>query len=155
MERTLSFIGKASARILKSAVERIFLRLAAPFNAKHLKVMVDNDWYIIGTIRYNVSVPQGDYSGAEGILSPQEIEAIRARERALLRMALAAMGMARKVALQFPRPAVEEYLTVEYALKYFREKRPDLIKILETERGRRWLSNQIEEIKEWLWGEQA
>jgi len=105
VERTLSFVGKASARILKSAVERIFLRLIGPFNAKHLKVMVDNDWYIIESIRYNASRPQADFSGAEGKLSPQEIQALRARERVLLRMALAAMGMAKKTALQFPREA--------------------------------------------------
>jgi len=151
MERTISFLGKASARILKAAVERMFLKLVAPFNAKHLKVMVDNDWYIIETIRYNASVPQGDYSGAEGKLTPQEIEAIRMRERILLRMALSAMGMAKKTARQFPREVVEQYLTPEYAFKYFREKRPDLIPILETPEGYKWLINQIEEVKEWLW----
>ena len=70
----------------------------------------------------------------------------------MTRMALAALGFARMITSRFPRPLVEEYLNTEYAFKWLKNKRPELIPILETEEGRRWLENEVEmDIKPYLW----
>jgi hypothetical protein len=67
-------------------------------------------------------------------------------------MAMAALGFARTIASRFPRPLVEEYLNAEYAFKWLKNKRPELLPILETEEGRRWLENEVErDIKPYLW----
>jgi hypothetical protein len=65
---------------------------------------------------------------------------------------MAALGFARMIASRFPRPLVEEYLNTEYAFKWLKKKRPELLPILETENGMRWLENEVErDIKPYLW----
>ena len=48
----MSLVGKASAKILAKTLERMVVGLIAPFDAAHLQIMVDHDWYIVETIRW-------------------------------------------------------------------------------------------------------
>jgi hypothetical protein len=53
---------------------------------------------------------------------------------------------------KFPKPLVEQYLNVEYASKWLKNKRPDLLPVLETEKGAQWLRKEVEiDIKPYLW----
>jgi hypothetical protein len=47
---------------------------------------------------------------------------------------------------------VDQYLNVEYASKWLKKHQPDLLPVLETEKGTQWLQNEVEkDIKPYLW----
>ena len=112
--------------------------------------MIDHDWYVIDSILW-VANQQPSYPPE---LSHEEIKYMEASRDRMTRMALAALGFARMITSRFPRPLVEEYLNTEYAFKWLKNKRPELLPILETEEGRRWLEDEVErDIKPYLWPE--
>jgi hypothetical protein len=120
----------------------------APFDAKHLQIMINHDWYVIESILW-AAKQQPNYPPE---LSEEEMNHMEASRLRMTRMAMASLGFARMIASRFPRPLVEEYLNTEYAFKWLKNKRPELLPILETEEGRRWLENEVErDIKPYLW----
>jgi len=124
--------------------------LMAPFDAQHLQIMIDNNWYVIESVLWAAN-QQPNYPHE---LSQEEVEHMEASRERVTRMALAALGFARMITSRFPRPLVEEYLNIEYAFKWLKNKRPELLPILETEEGRRWLEDEVErDIKPYLWPE--
>jgi len=134
-------------------VERTFLRLAAPFDAKHLQIMVDYGFYLIETITWAIQNPEKNHlEVAEGELPPDDVQRLRAREVVLLKMAVVALGMAKRVIALYPRKLGEEYLTPEYAFKYFGQKRPDLIPVLRTPEGYKWLRGELMEVRRFMYG---
>ncbi|MBS7633742.1 hypothetical protein KEJ15_09080, partial [Candidatus Bathyarchaeota archaeon] len=69
-----------------------------------------------------------------------------------IRMALAALGFSRVIVSKFPKPLVDQYLNVGYTSKWLKKHRPDLLPVLETEKGALWLQNEVEkDIKPYLW----
>lgn len=152
MERAIGFMGKAGAKVLAKTLERMVVGLIAPFDAEHLKIMIDHDWYIIETIKWNAEHGLKQRPDYPKELSPEEIERIEAMRKRAVRMALAALGFSRMIVSKFPKALVEKYLSVDYAFKWLGKHRPDLLPILETEKGRRWLKNEVEsDIKPYLW----
>jgi hypothetical protein len=120
----------------------------APFDAQHLQIMIDNNWYVIESVLWAAN-QQPSYPHE---LSQEEVEHMEASRERVTRMALAALGFARMITSRFPRPLVEEYLNTEYAFKWLKNKRPELLPVLETEEGSRWLENEVEkDIKPYLW----
>lgn len=148
LERTLTLLGRAGAKILAKSLERAVIGLMAPFDAKHLQIMINHDWYVIESILW-AAKRQPNYPPE---LSEEEMKHMEASRLRMTRMAMAALGFSRMIASRFPRPLVEEYLNTEYAFKWLKNKRPELLPILETEEGRRWLENEVErDIKPFLW----
>ena len=134
--------------MLAKSLERVIIGLMAPFDAQHLQIMIDSDWYVIESVLW-AAKHKPDYPSE---LSEEEVKRIEASRDRMTRMAMAALGFARMIASRFPRPLVEEYLNVDYAFKWLKNKRPELLPILETEEGRRWLENEVErDIKPYLW----
>jgi hypothetical protein len=144
----LTLLGRAGAKILAKSLERAVIGLMAPFDAQHLQIMIDNKWYVIESVLWAAN-QQPNYPQE---LSQEEVKQMEASRDRTTRMALAALGFARMITSRFPRPLVEEYLNLEYAFKWLKNKRPELLPILETEEGRRWLENEVErDIKPYLW----
>ena len=134
--------------MLAKSLERVIIGLMAPFDAQHLQIMIDNDWYVIESVLW-AAKHKPDYPSE---LSEEEVKRMETSRDRMTRMAMAALGFARMIASRFPRPLVEEYLNVDYAFKWLKNKRPELLPILETEEGRRWLENEVErDIKPYLW----
>lgn len=134
--------------MLAKSLERLVIGLMAPFDAQHLQIMIDHDWYVIESVLW-AAKRQPNYPSE---LSEEEVKRMEASRDRMTRMAMAALGFARMIASRFPRPLVEEYLNVGYAFKWLKDKRPELLPILETEEGRRWLENEVErDIKPYLW----
>ena len=126
--------------------------LIAPFDELHLQIMVDHDWYIIETIRWNAQHERKRPLEYPSELCEEEIRRIEALRNRAIRMAMAALGLSRMIVSKFPKPLVEQYLNVEYASKWLKRNRPDLLPVLETDEGKRWLQNEVEkDIKPYLW----
>lgn len=148
----MSLVGKASAKILAKTLERMVVALIAPFDAAHLQIMADHDWYIVETVRWTAQHQADQAPEYPPELSPQEKDRIEALRKQTVRMALAALGFSRVIVSKFPKPLAEQYLNVAYATKWLKKHRPDLLPILETEKGARWLQNEVEkDIKPYLW----
>jgi hypothetical protein len=148
----VSVVGRAGARILAKTLERMVVGLIAPFDAAHLQIMIDHDWYIIETIRWNAKHGSKHPPTYPPELSEEEIRRIEALRSRAIRMAMAALGFSSMIVSKFPKPLVEQYLNVEYASKWLKNKRPDLLPVLETEKGAQWLRKEVEtDIKPYLW----
>jgi len=148
----VSLVGKASAKILAKTLERMVVGLIAPFDAAHLQIMVDHDWYIVETVRWTSQHQADQAPEYPPELSPEEKDRIEALRKQTVRMALAALGFSRVIVSKFPKPLAEQYLNVAYASKWLKKHRPDVLPILETPKGARWLQNEVEkDIKPYLW----
>jgi hypothetical protein len=148
----VSLVGKASAKILAKTLERMVVALIAPFDAAHLQIMVDHDWYIVETVRWTAQHQSDQAPDYPPELSPEEKDRIEALRKQTVRMALAALGFSRVIVSKFPKPLAEQYLNVAYAFKWLKKHRPDVLPILETEKGAQWLQNEVEkDIKPYLW----
>jgi len=141
-------IGKVSAVAAKAAIESLMAKFLSLFNENHLRLMIDNDWYIIESIQWSMR-HRPDYRG----VPPDQARWFEARRLYFVKMGFAALGFARSIALMFPRHVVEKYLNAEYALKYFDKNIPWVSKVIREkgDRGRRWLEKQVKEIKDFLY----
>jgi len=151
VERLWRSLGRVSAAAAKAAAESIIMNAVRMFDERHLRVMIRNDWYLIESLRWNLRNLRR-YDRHPG--APRELaEEFERRKAYFVKMGLAALGFMKQLAGFFPRQLVEKYLSVDYALKYYREKAPWVVRVVEEEpNGRRWLENQIEEIKAFLYG---
>ena len=151
--RGFRFLGRLSSRVPAKAIEQAFIGLMRPFNGEHLKVLIDHGWYMIETIRWAAANPGQGYENVPE-LSPEEILILERRRQAMLKIGLATLGAAKTVSSKVPRPVAEQYISAEYFRKWFKEKRPDLLKVIEGAgaRGERWLEKQIEELREFFLG---
>ena len=148
----MSLVGKASAKILAKTLERMVVALIAPFDAAHLQIMVDHDWYIVETVRWTAQHQADQAPDYPPELSQEEKERIEALRKQTVRLALAALGFSRVIVSKFPKPLAEQYLNVAYAFKWLKKHRPGILPILETAKGARWLQNEVEkDIKPYLW----
>jgi len=134
--------------MVAKALEQTFIALIAPFDADHLQVMMDHDWYVIESLRWAAKY-RPDYPTE---MDPNEVKRIEAMRGRLVKAAMATLGFSRMTLSRFPRVLVEQYLNAEYALKWLSKKRQDLLPKLQTEKGARWLERQAEEVKAFLWG---
>ena len=148
MEKALSLAGKTGARVVSKVLEQMFISLMAPFDAKHLQIMVDHGWHVIESIRWSAT-HKAEYPPE---LDAEEVKRLERMHGRLIKAALAALGFTRTVVSRFPRVLVEQYVSREYAMKWFRRHRPDIIPILETEKGGEWLTMEVGEVKTFLWG---
>jgi len=151
----VSLVGKASAKILAKTLERMVVGLIAPFDAAHLQIMVDHDWHIVETVRWTTQHQADQAPDYPPELRPEEKDRIESLRTQTVRMALAALGFSRVIFSKFPKPLAEQYLNFGYAAKWLKKHRPDVLPILETEKGARWLKNEDEnDIKPYLWPSQ-
>ena len=151
----MSLVGKASAKILAKTLERMVVALIAPFDAAHLQIMIDHDWYIVETVRWTAQHQADQAPDYPPELSQEEKDRIEALRKQTVRMALAALGFSRVIVSKFPKPLAQQYLNVAYAAKWLKKHRPDLLPVLETEKGAQWLQNEVEkDIKPYLWPSQ-
>ena len=148
MEKVLSLAGKTGARVVSKVLEQMFISLMAPFDAKHLQIMVDHGWHVIESIRWSTT-HKAEYPPELGAEEVKRLERMHGR---LIKATLAALGFTRTVVSRFPRVLVEQYVNREYAMKWFRRHRPDIIPILETEKGGNWLTMEVMEVRAFLWG---
>ncbi|MBS7632776.1 hypothetical protein KEJ15_04030 [Candidatus Bathyarchaeota archaeon] len=137
---------------MAKTLERMVVGLIAPFDAAHLQIMIDHDWYIVETVRWTAQHQADHVPDYPPELSQEEKDRIEALRKQTIRMALAALGFSRVVVSRFPKPLVDQYLNVGYASKWLKKHRPDLLPVLETEKGAQWLQNEVEnDIKPYLW----
>jgi hypothetical protein len=148
MEKALSLAGKAGARVVSKVLEQMFISLMAPFDAKHLQIMVDHGWHVIESIRWSTT-HEPEYPPE---LDAEEVKRLERMHGRLIKAALAALGFTRTVISRFPKALVEQYVSREYAMKWFRRHRSDIIQILETKKGSDWLESEVKEVKAFLWG---
>jgi len=151
---SLRFISRLSLVSVKATIETAFLRLIAPFNAKHLEILINHRWYLIAMVKWAVENPDKLGADLPDSLSHEERKKIEAERFRLMKLALSTLGMARLTVSKLPRQMVEPYLTCEWAKEnWLKKHRPDVLEVLEKrEEGEEWLRSQLEEIKEFLWG---
>jgi len=146
-ERNVGFLGRISAAVMGTVIERAIVALLSAFHGEHLKILMDQDFYIIETTM-NAAKKRPRYERYN--FTPEQITQLEARRMGMVKRALGIMGMIRTLANRFP--AFREELTIEAVRKWLKEQRPDLLAVMDAHPNKAWLENQIKEIRVYFWG---
>jgi hypothetical protein len=146
-ERNVGFLGRISAAVMGTIIERAIVALLSAFHSEHLKILMDQDYYIIETTM-NAAKKRPRYERYN--FTPEQIAQLEARRMGMVKRALGIMGMIRTLANRFP--AFREELTIEAVRKWLKEQRPDLLAAIDAHPNKAWLENQIKEIRVYFWG---
>jgi len=146
-ERTLSFIGRLGARVMATAIERSIVALIGAFHDEHLKILMDQNYYIIETV-LNASKKRPSYEKYN--FSEEQVRQLEYKRLTMTKRALGVMGMIRTLTSKFP--AFREELTLENVRGWLQKQRPDLLALIDAHENKTWLENQIIEIQKFFWG---
>jgi len=146
-ERTLSFIGRLGARVMATAIERSVVALIGAFHDEHLKILMDQNYYIIETV-LNASKKRPSYEKYN--FSEEQVRQLEYKRLTMTKRALGVMGMIRTLTSKFP--AFREELTLENVRGWLQKQRPDLLALIDAHENKTWLENQIIEIQKFFWG---
>jgi len=127
-------VGKTAARM----IERIVKYLMAPFNADVLETFIDRDKLIFSMLYSQYA----DYRR-----NPQKW---RPQDARMLRYAIGSLHMCRDVLHRLPMDIVSQYCTVPHIVEWIKDNRPDLCKVILTNKGMIWLTKQVMEVRRWL-----
>lgn len=146
-ERAISFMGKLGTRIMATIIERSIVALIGAFHGEHLKILMDNNFYVIETV-LTASKKRPRYERYN--FSEEQIRQLEQKRFTMVKRALGLIGMIRTLASRFP--AFREELTLENVRKWLQKERPDLLDFMDKHENKAWLENQINEIRKFFWG---
>ena len=147
VERDISFIGRLGARVMATVIERSIVALIGAFHDEHLKILMDNNYFIIETV-LNASKKRPRYERYG--YSEQQIAQLEYKRLTMTKRALGLMGLIRTLASKFP--AFREDLTLENVRGWLQKQRPDLLAVIDSHSNKNWLQNQVNEILKFFWG---
>lgn len=147
IERSVSFLGRVSAAVMGTVIERSVVALIGAFHDEHLKILMDNDYYVIETT-LNAAKRRPRYERYG--FTPEQIAELERKRLVMVKRALGLMGMIRTLASKFP--AFREQLTEKNAREWLKNQRPDLLKVIDEHSNKKWLKKQIREIQKYFWG---
>jgi len=121
--------------------------LLKAFGPEKINIFIDNEWYIIGSIYYNLKELEPTWSKMN--LSEEEklkVEKIR-RSDFLKRLVIPALERAQWLASKFPASMIEQKITPEWLMKKGDENRPIIAEVVRArgEKGQQWLERQAAE----------
>jgi hypothetical protein len=146
-ERNAGFLGRIGAAIMGTVIERGIVALLSAFHGEHLKMLMDQDFYIIETT-LNAAKKRPRYERYN--FTQEQIAQLESKRMGMVKRALGVMGMIRTLANRFP--AFRDELTIEAVRKWLKEQRPDLLAVIDAHSNKVWLENQIKEIRVYFWG---
>jgi hypothetical protein len=146
-ERNIGFLGRLGAAVMGTVIERGVVALIGAFHDEHLKILMDQDFYVIETTM-NAVKKRPRYERYN--FTPEQIAVLESRRIGMVKRALGIMGMIRTFASRFP--LYRDELTVENVRKWLKEQRPDLLAVIDAHPNKKWLENQITEIRVYFWG---
>jgi hypothetical protein len=146
-ERTISFIGRLGARVMATAIERGVVALIGAFHGEHLKILMDNNYYIIETV-LNASKKRPRYERYG--FSEEQIRQLELKRLTMTKRALGLIGMIRTLVAKFP--GFREDLTLENVRGWLQKRLPDLLAMIDAHENKAWLGNQIREIQKFFFG---
>lgn len=147
VERDISFMGRLGARVMATVIERSIVALIGAFHDEHLKILMDNNYFIIETV-LNASKKRPRYERYN--FSEQQIAQLELKRLTMTKRALGVMGMIRTLTSKFP--AFREELTLENVRGWLQKQRPDLLATIDAHENKTWLENQIIELQKFFWG---
>lgn len=132
---TLSKIGKITARSVGKAIEKVITQFIAPFSKEHLETMIKRDITILELLAAKI----------------KKYDKLSPRHQKMLKIVLAVFGFVKSLVSKLPRETIEPYLTYKKAIKWIKKQKPELYELLTSEEGKKWLTREINELKEWLY----
>lgn len=147
VEKSLSFIGHVSAAIMETVIERSIVALISAFSAEHLRMLMDHNYYVIETV-LNATRKRPNYEKYN--FTPEQIKVLEVRRLAMTKRALGVIGMIRTLASRFPE--YREQLTLDNVRDWMNKHRPDMMATIDAHPNKKWLQNEVNEIKKFFWG---
>ena len=132
---------------MATTIERSIVALIGAFHDEHLKILMDNDYYVIETV-LNASKKRPRYERYG--FSEEQIRQLELKRLTMTKRALGLMGLIRTLVAKFP--GFREELTLENVRGWLQAQRPDLLATIDTHENKAWLENQIDEISRFFWG---
>jgi hypothetical protein len=136
-----------SAAVMETIIERSVVALIGAFHGEHLKILMDQDYYIIETT-LNAAAKRPRYERYG--FTQEQIVQLEQRRLVMVKRALGVIGLVRTLAHRFP--SFREDLTAENARKWLEKQRPDLIAVIDAHPNKKWFENQVKEIRVYFWG---
>lgn len=146
-ERALSFVGRLSVAVMGKAIERAIVALIGAFHDEHLKILMDNDYYVIETV-LNASKKRPRYERYG--FTEDQIRQLEYKRLTMTKRALGIVGMIRTMAAKVP--GFREELTLKNMREWLQKNRPDLLSVIDEHPNKKWLENQVFEVKKFFWG---
>ena len=146
-EHAVSFMGRLGSRIMATTIERSMVALIGAFHDEHLKILMDNNYYIIETV-LNASKKRPRYERYG--FSEEQIRQLELKRLTMIKRALGLMGLIRTLVAKFP--GFREELTLENVRGWLQAQRPDLLAVIDAHENKAWLENQIDEISRFFFG---
>lgn len=134
-QETIEILGAAVEEMINS----IFEHIIAPYSVEEMRVLVEEDTTVIDLLRYL-------YNQIQNGEAKKWKEESKKRWNQTVKM----LSAARKIAAKVGKPVVEQNFTTERAMYVFKERRPDIYKLLNTPNGQAWLQKNLNEIVEFL-----
>jgi len=132
---------------MATTIERSIVALIGAFHDEHLKILMDNDYYVIETV-LNASKKRPRYERYG--FSEEQIRQLELKRLTMTKRALGLMGLIRTLVAKFP--GFREELTLENVRGWLQAQRPDLLATIDKHENKAWLENQIDEISRFFWG---
>ena len=140
-------MGRLGSRIMATTIERSIVALIGAFHDEHLKILMDNDYYVIETV-LNASKKRPRYERYG--FSEEQIRQLELKRLTMTKRALGLMGLIRTLVAKFP--GFREELTLQNVRGWLQAQRPDLLATIDKHENKAWLENQIDEISRFFWG---
>lgn len=146
VERTIGFVGRLGAAIMGTVIERSIVALLGAFSTEHLQILMDQDYYIIETT-LNATKRRPQYEKYD--FTEEQIRQLEHKRLTMAKRTLGLMGMIRTLASKFP--GFSEELTLENVRAWLRKEQPALLDVMDKHPNKKWLENQVDEIKRYFW----
>jgi len=119
--------------------------------AERLSLFIENDWNILGSAFYGLYRPP---INAYKKMTPEEIARAERVRLNLARTVLPVIGMARRVAANFPASTVEAKVTGEWLMEKGEKYFPEIVAVIKQhgDKGRAWVEKQADELRQFLTG---
>jgi len=147
LERSVGFLGRLSAAVMGTVIERSVVALLSAFSGEHLQILMDHDYYVIETA-LNATKKRPQYEKYD--FTEEQVRQLEFKRLTMVKRALGLMGMIRTLASKFP--GFREELTLENARGWLEKQRPDMLATIDSHKNKKWLSNQVKEIRKFFWG---
>ncbi len=119
--------------------------------AERLSLFIENDWNILESVFYGLHRPPVE---AYQKMTPEEIAKAERVRQNLARTVFPVIGMARRIAANFPAETVEAKVTAEWLMEKGEKYFPEIVAVIKQhgEKGNDWVHKQAEEIRQFLTG---
>jgi len=142
--------GKLGNKLFEATLNGLVSGSFRAVGPKGIQLMIKNNWHTIPMILYALTNNSPKYPKE---LSEKEIAKLENMRRNLARMVLPVLGMARRIAANFPPELVEQKITGEWLMQKLEEKHPQIAKIVkEQENWQKWINEEAVIIRLYLIG---